>query len=160
MVGNGGRPEANATVRCGRGGRGRGAGCGAVGREDGGMGGGGGGGTTREDEEEAAAVVLAVLNVDDAIKGYLLEIARDPAIASGQALWEAVGPLVLSAGDDEDEQEVRHVVAQVFRVCCLLCGRVGVCAYFLHALRRDCWFLPLTDWSSAHSFGASYDLRM
>jgi hypothetical protein len=114
---NASMPAANATMS-GRGGPVRGAGEVEVGREEyGGMGDGGGRSSAREDNEEAAAVVLAVLNVDDAIKEYLLEIARDPAIASGQALWEAVGPLVLSAGDDEDEQEVRHVVTQVFLVC-------------------------------------------
>ena len=36
---------------------------------------------------------------------YVLEVTKDPAIGSNSALWEAIGPLLLSSAN-EDEAEV------------------------------------------------------
>ena len=101
----------------GRRGRGRGGGRGGsvLGRlgGEGAVVGAEGPGSSAIEEEEAAEVVLALLSVDYAIKQYILEVARDPAIGSDQGLWDTVGPLLLSSGGEEDESEVRNVIAQV-----------------------------------------------
>jgi hypothetical protein len=112
-----GVPALSERAIVGRRGRGRGGGRGGsvLGRlgGEGAVVGAEGPGSSAIEEEEAAGVVLALLSVDDAIKQYILEVARDPAIGSDQGLWDAVGPLLLSSGGEEDESEVRHVIAQV-----------------------------------------------
>lgn len=114
-----------------------------LGRQNGEVVGGSALGGNAQKEAEAVEAVLACLSVDDAIKQYVAEVARDPAISSDQALWEAVGPLLVSSGSGEDEGQVRHVLAQVrsplfFRSAALhpACSATKPCIFLPQPERR------------------------
>ena len=67
-------------------------------------------------EDETVSVVLALLDVDDAIKQCVVDLAQDANIASETDFWEAAGPLLTSCDRRHSESDVRDVVSQLWGV--------------------------------------------
>ena len=81
-------------------------------------------------EDETVSVVLALLDVDDAIKQCVVDLAQDANIASETDFWEAVGPLLTSCDRRHSESDVRDVVSQLWGVVrCASGERAGPLAY-------------------------------